>query len=205
MAATESLDRRDEAVTLWLDPVCPFSWNTARWLTAAADKAGFEIELRLMNLAVLNEGRQLPPPQQARMNDSQKVGRLMVALRDEVGMSALTRAYFAFGQLYFDRSAAIDDELVDHVVRTAGAHRTTAAALADASLDAAVRQSHELSQNALGDIGGSPLVTIGGRTVFGPVFASVPDPDRTLTVFNAVTALVLTPQFSQLERPRVHD
>ncbi|BBX47264.1 hypothetical protein GCM10009641_14630 [Mycobacterium cookii] len=204
MAGMESLDRRDDAVTLWLDPVCPFSWNTARWLTAAAEKVGFDIELRLMNLAILNEGRQLPPPQQARMDDSQKVGRLMAALRDEVGMVALAKAYFAFGELYFDRSAAIDDDLVDQVVKAVGARRTTAAALADASLDAAVRQAHQLSQNALGDIGGSPLITIGGRTIFGPVFSSVPDPDRTLTVFDAVTTLVLTPQFSQLQRPRTH-
>ncbi len=204
MAVMQTLDGRDEVVTLWLDPVCPFSWNTARWLTAASEKVGFDVELRLMNLAILNEGRQLPPPQQARMDDSQKVGRLMAALREEVGMVALAKAYFAFGEQYFDRSAVIDDHLVDQVVKSVGARRTTAAALTDASLDAAVRQAHELSQNALGDIGGSPLITIGGRTAFGPVFSSVPDPDRTLTVFDAVTALVLTPQFSQLQRPRTH-
>jgi predicted DsbA family dithiol-disulfide isomerase len=200
----QSLDRRLDAVTLWLGPVCPFSWNTARWLRAAAEKAGFEIDLRMMNLAVLNEGRQLPPPQQARMNDSRMVGRLMAALREELGAGALVTAYFTFGQHYFDRSAAVDDQLVGQVVQAVGAHRTTAAALADAALDVAVRQSHEASQNALGDIGGSPLITMGGRTVFGPVFSSVPDPDRTRTVFDTVTALVLTPQFHQLERPRTH-
>jgi predicted DsbA family dithiol-disulfide isomerase len=204
MTDMQSMDRRLEAVTLWLDPVCPFSWNTARWLRAAAEKAGFEIDLRMMNLAVLNEGRQLPSSQQARMNDSRKVGRLMAALREELGAGALVTAYFTFGQHYFDRSAAVDDQLVGQVVQAVGAHRTTAAALADAALDVAVRQSHEASQNALGDIGGSPLITMGGRTVFGPVFSSVPDPDRTLTVFDAVTALVLTPQFNQLERPRTH-
>jgi hypothetical protein len=98
----------------------------------------------------------------------------------------------------------VDDQLVDQVVAAVGAHRTTAAALADAALDAAVLQAHEASQNALGDTGGSPLITIGGRTVFGPVFSSVPDPDQTLTVFDAVAALVCTPQFNQLERPRTH-
>ncbi len=204
MTDMQASDRVHGAVTLWLDPVCPFSWNTARWLRSAAEKAGFEIDLRLMNLAVLNEGRQLPPPQQARMNDSRKVGRLMAALRDEAGPGALATAYFAFGQQYFDRSAAVDDQLVDQVAAAVGAHRTTAAALADAALDAAVLQSHEASQDALGGIGGSPLITIGGRTAFGPVFSSVPDPDQTLTVFDAVAALVLTPQFHQLERPRTH-
>ncbi len=193
-----------DAVTLWLDPVCPFSWNTARWLRAAADKVGFGLELRMMNLALLNEGRQLPPPQQSRMHDSRVVGRLMAAVRDDVGAGALAAAYFAFGQQYFDHSASLDDQLVALVVRAAGAPRITTAVLADATWDAAVRQSHEASQKALGDAGGSPLITIGGRTVFGPVFNAVPDPDRTVTVLDAVTALVLTPQFNQLERPRIH-
>ena len=156
-------------VTLWLDPVCPFSWNTARWLRAAADKAGFSLEIRPMNLAVLNEGRELPPPQQARMNDSRTVGRLMAALRDELGADAFSDAYFAFGQLYFDQSAPVDDDdLATSLLRSAGASRTTAAAMTDPSWDPAVRLAHKASQSALGDIGGSPLVTIGGHTVFGP-------------------------------------
>jgi 2-hydroxychromene-2-carboxylate isomerase len=191
-------------VTLWLDPVCPFSWNTARWLTAAADKAGFDIEWRLMNLATLNEGRELPPPQQARMHDSRKVGRLMVALRGELGADAMAKAYFAFGHRYFDQSAAVDDEPVGHVIAAAGAGHVTAAALSDASLDAAVKESHRASQAALGETAGSPLITIDGHTMFGPVFTSVPAPDATLAVLDAVATLVRTPQFSQLERPRNH-
>jgi hypothetical protein len=191
-------------VTLWLDPVCPFSWNTARWLAAAADKAGFDIDWRLMNLATLNEGRELPPPQQARMHDSRKIGRLMVALRGELGASAIAKAYFAFGHRYFDDSAAVDSELVQHVAGVVGARQVTAAALADASLDPAVLESHRASQKALGETGGSPLITIDGHTVFGPVLTTVPAPDKTLAVFDAVAALVLTPQFSQLHRPRNH-
>jgi hypothetical protein len=191
-------------VTLWLDPVCPFSWNTARWLTAAADKAGFDIDWRLMSLATLNEGRELPPPQQARMQDSRKVGRLMVALRGELGADAMAMAYFAFGHRYFDQSSALDDELVDHVAAAVGARHVTAAALADASLDAAVKESHRLSQEALRETGGSPLITIDGHTMFGPVFTSVPAPHATLAVLDAVATLVHTPQFSQLQRPRDH-
>jgi 2-hydroxychromene-2-carboxylate isomerase len=204
MSGRQAPDSAPNTVTLWLDPVCPFSWNTARWLKAAGDKAGFDIEWNLMNLAILNEGRELPAPQQARMNDSRQVGRLMAALRGELGASAVAVAYFAFGQQYFDHSSAVDAELVEHVVRAVGAPHTTAAALSDATLDAAVSQSHQASQEALGETGGSPLITIGGHTVFGPVLTSVPAPDKTLAVFDAVAALVLTPQFSQLQRPRVH-
>ena len=204
MIDREPLAGVDDVVTLWLDPVCPFSWNTARWLKDASDKSGFAIELRMMNLAVLNEGRELPPPQQARMNDSRNAGRLMAALHDELGASAFITAYFTFGRQYFDHSAPLDEKLVSTVVQAAGAHRTTATVLADSTWDAAVRLAHEASQTALGDIGGSPLITIGGHTVFGPVFSAVPDPDRTLTVFEAVTALVNTSEFHQLQRPRNH-
>lgn len=203
MIDKEPLAGVDDVVTLWLDPVCPFSWNTARWLMDAADKVGFSLELRLMNLAVLNEGRQLPPPQESHMRDSRKAGRLMAAVRDGAA-DALVAAYFAFGQLYFDQSASVDGRLVAQVARAAGMPRITAAVLDDATWDAAVRQSHEASQQALGDVGGSPLVTIGGHTVFGPVLNAVPDADRTVAVFEAVTALVATPQFSQLQRPRIH-
>lgn len=204
MTDAGTIDRGQTAVTLWLDPVCPFSWNTARWLKAAADEAGFAIDWQLMNLALLNDGRELPPPQRARMTDSQRVGRLMAALREELGQDAIATAYFAFGEEYFDRSRALGDEIVEHVLRAVGARRTTAAAVCDTELDAVVSRCHQASQDALGETGGSPLITIDGHTAFGPVFTSVPTADRTLAVFDAVKSLVLTPQFSQLHRPRAH-
>jgi DSBA-like thioredoxin domain len=191
-------------VTLWLDPVCPFSWNTARWLAAAADEAGFHIDWRLMSLAILNAGRELPPPEQAHMRDSRQVGRLMVALRGELGADAMAKAYFAFGQRFFDQSAALDDGLVDQVAAAVGARHVTVAALTDASLDATVRESHEASQEALGETSGSPLITIDDHTMFGPVLTAVPAPDATLAVLDAVVTLIRTPQFSQLQRPRNH-
>lgn len=192
------------AIALWLDPVCPFSWNTARWLASAVDPAGQAFDVRMMSLAILNEGRDLPAPQQARINDSRRVGRLMVAVSEEIGPQALPAAYFAFAELYFDRSMQVDHRLAERVLHAVGAERTTAAALDETSLDGAVAKSHQGSQNALGDTAGSPLLSIDGRTVFGPVLTSVPDPVKGLGLLDAVSALVGAPEFSELSRPREH-
>jgi hypothetical protein len=120
-------------VTLWLDPVCPYSWNTARWLCAVAEKTGLVIDWQLMSLAVLNEGRELPPAQQARMRDSLRVGRLMAAIAREHGTAGWTAAYFAFGERYFDRSEPVSADLVAHVLMAVGIGGATAAAVSDAS------------------------------------------------------------------------
>jgi 2-hydroxychromene-2-carboxylate isomerase len=204
MTGTLTTDGAETTVTLWLDPVCPFSWNTARWLAGLANETGFDIDWQLINLAILNEGRQLAPPQKSRMSDSRQVGRLMLAIRGELGASGMAAAYFAFGEHYFDQSAPVDNRLVEHVLSAVGAQETTAAALSDTSLDALVLQSHQASQKALGETGGSPMLTIGGHTFFGPVLTSLPAPNAALALFDAVAALAVTPQFSQLQRPRTH-
>jgi 2-hydroxychromene-2-carboxylate isomerase len=190
------------AVTMWSDPVCPFSWNTARWLDEVAGKAGFDIDWQLMNLAVLNEGRQLPPPQQARMRDSQQIGRLMVAIHGERGATAMATAYRAFGERYFEHSEPVDNGLAEHVLTIAGARDTTAAALSDASLDETVRDWHQRSQDALGETGGSPIVQIDGQAFFGPVLTAPPESTTALALFEAVATLAATDQFTQLQRPR---
>lgn len=189
-------------VTVWFDPVCPYSWNTARWLRDAATTVGFDIEWRLTNLAILNEGRELPPPQQARMNDSRRIGRLMAAVHRDKGSAGLGTAYFAFGQRYFDQSAAVDDDLADHVLTAVGGGETTRDALTDTSLDHLVRQSHDAGQSALGEQGGSPILSIDGHALFGPVLTALPAADTTVALFGAVATLAATTPFTQLQRPR---
>jgi 2-hydroxychromene-2-carboxylate isomerase len=195
-------DQPEPKVTLWLDPVCPFSWNTARWLRAVAENAGLAVDWRLMSLAVLNEGRELPQAQQARMRDSQQVGRLMTAIAREQGTAGWVAAYFAFGERYFDRSEALDANLVAHVLMTVGARGAVAAAVSDASLDELVRQQHQAGQEALGETGGSPILRIGEHAFFGPVLTAPPEAEAATALFDAVATLAATPQFAQLQRPR---
>lgn len=194
--------RAGSEVTLWLDPVCPFSWNTARWLRAVAEKTGSAVDWRLMSLAVLNEGRELPPPQQARMRDSRRVGRLMAAIARERGVAGWTAAYFAFGERYFDRSEPLDEGLIGHLLSAAGARDTTAAAIADESWDESVRRGHQAAQDALGETGGSPILRIDGHAFFGPVLTALPEVQDTVALFDAVATLAAIPQFAQLQRPR---
>ncbi|GAB1813516.1 mycothiol-dependent nitroreductase Rv2466c family protein [Mycobacterium sp. MUNTM1] len=201
MSSTES-DRTDPTVTLWLDPVCPFSWNTARWLRAVAETTGLVIDWQLMSLAVLNEGRELPPAQQARMRDSQQIGRLMAAVAREHGVAGWAAAYFAFGERYFDRSEPVSANLVAQLLMAAGARGATASAVSDASLDDVVRAQHQAGQQALGETGGSPILRIGEHTFFGPVLKALPDAQAATAVFDAVATLAATPQFAQLQRPR---
>ncbi|MUL65470.1 hypothetical protein BOO86_13410 [Mycobacterium sp. CBMA 234] len=191
-------------MTLWLDPVCPFTWNTARWLQAAAEAGGAAIDWRLLNLAVLNEGRELPAAQQARMGDSRRIGRLMTAIRRDLGVDALVTAYFTFGEAYFDQSAPVDRELADKVMAAVGASQITPAVLDDDTLDGVVAQSHQAAQDAYGATGGSPLLTINGHTFFGPVFTELPALESVATDFAALVTLTAMPQFTQIERPRVH-
>ncbi|WP_343601150.1 hypothetical protein [Mycobacterium sp.] len=190
-------------VTMWFDPVCPFSWNTAQWLNAAAGELRFDVDWRLMNLAVLNQGRELPPAQQARMHDSRHIGRLMAGIHREHGSAGLGAAYFAFGKRYFDRGAGVDDQLVEHVLAAVAAPGTWFAALGDAALDELVRSSHQAGQDALGETGGSPIVRIAGNTFFGPVLTAVPGVDVTAAMFHAIATLGGIAQFVQLQRPRV--
>lgn len=204
MTTTQTTESARAEVGLWLDPVCPFSWNTARWLAGVAEDAGFDIEWHLMSLAVLNDGRELPPVQQARMDDSRRIGRLMAAVRAELGAPALQAAYFAFAERYFEDGAEVDDQLAGLVLDAAGADTTTIASMTDTHLDDVVRQLHQASQDALGEAGGSPMVTIDGRTFFGPVLTSLPERAAGRKLFDAVAIVAATPEFSQLQRPRAH-
>ena len=191
-----------DEVTIWLDPVCPYSWTTARWLRAVADKEAFGLRWELMSLAVLNEGRELPPPQAERIRASRDVGRLFASLGQALDNDGMWSAYLAFGEGFFERGAPFDDSLVGEVRRASAAAGPHEQSLSDESLDAAVRASHERGQQALGDSGGSPIVRVGASAFFGPVLTSLPGEAAGLELYQALATLAAIPEFSQRQRPR---
>jgi len=47
-------------LTFYFDPVCPWTWNTSRWLVDIAEHLGLAVDWRPLSLAVLNAGREVP-------------------------------------------------------------------------------------------------------------------------------------------------
>lgn len=206
MAHLSRTEGVDSSLTIWFDPVCPFTWNTARWLQSVAVDGGLAIDWQLMSLAVLNEGQEQTPQQQDHMHDSRQIGRLLAAIDHQHGTEKMVAAYFAFGQRYFDGGQSIDDALIREVCAVAGSGDMADAVPSDQTYDDpyddAVRRSHQAGQDTLGETGGSPIVRINDRTFFGPVLTDPPAPQVAQTLFDAVAVLAAVPQFSQLKRPQ---
>lgn len=193
------------AIDLYLDPVCPFSWVTSRWLLDAADKTGRPVVLRQMSLAVLNEGEDADEAHQRMFERSRRLGRLFAAVTDRHGPEAFARLYEPIGTRLHVEKEEVTRGFVADVLSDLGLEDSLSNALDenkyDSKYDEAVRRAHAASQDALGDEAGSPIIAIDGRAFFGPVLTDLPEPDDGVVLLDAVVSAAGVPAFAVLQRP----
>ncbi|OBI04009.1 disulfide bond formation protein DsbA [Mycobacterium scrofulaceum] len=188
-------------VDLYLDPVCPFSWVTARWLLDAGRATGTPVTLRQMSLAVLNAGQETEGKQQRMMERSTRLGRLFAAAVGERGPDAFAGLYDSIGR----RIHVDGEDLTATAIREALAENGLAQRLAetqdDAGLDEAVKRAHQASQDALGDEAGSPIIAVDGRAFSGPVLTRTLKTADGVRLLQAVLTIATVPEFAALQRP----
>lgn len=141
------------AIDLYLDPVCPFSWVTSRWLLDAADKTGRPVVLRQMSLAILNEGEDADEAHQRMFERSRRLGRLFAAVTDRHGPEAFARLYEPIGTRLHVEKEEVTPGFVADVLSDLGLEDSLSKALDepehDSKYDDAVRRAHAASQDAL--------------------------------------------------------
>ncbi|MEV3965056.1 disulfide bond formation protein DsbA [Nocardia sp. NPDC050193] len=189
-------------IALYVDPVCPFAWVTARWLlTSAGDR--HTVTLEQLSLAVLNEG--LSPDdarQRAMLTRSQRIGRVFAAAVQLAGPGAFAPLYLSTGTRLHPRDPDLDDETaIADALTEAGLDRALTGALDDPAYDADVAAAHHASQRALGGPGGSPIITVDGRGFAGPVLTAPPAPNRATQLLDALVTVATAPEFAALQRP----
>lgn len=188
-------------VDLYLDPICPFSWVTARWLLDAAQSAHTAVTLRQMSLAVLNEGEDGDDKKQRMMDRSRRLGRLFAAAVGERGADAFAGLYDSIGRRIHVRRDELTPALIHDALAENGLPESLADALDDTGLDEAVRRAHQASQDALGDKAGSPIIAVDGRAFSGPVLTRTPSKEDGARLLDAVLTMASVAEFAALQRP----
>lgn len=183
----------------WLDPACPYTWVTARWLNEVTKVRPVTIRYRVMSLSVLNEGRDDDP-------EGDPEGYLWVPVRVCAAVQG-RHGHEALGRFYIElwnRDHATGDWLGDmaDALERAGLPRDLAHA--GPEYDDAVRASHAEAMRELGSHVGTPIIattTPGGRRVafFGPVISTVPTGAAAGDLWDGTLLVAGTPGFHELK------
>lgn len=188
---------------MWFDAGCPFTWRTSRWLRAVASRRGATVDWRIMSLAILNEGKEIPEQFRALLGWSLGTQRLLLATREKHGSDAVDRLYTAIGTRRHDQGADPDRSLLVDSLAEAGLPADLIDAADDEGLTEALRASHKEGQERVGAESGSPIVALGdGPGFFGPVVVPIPEGEAGDRLFDALALLSTVPEFSELKRSR---
>jgi hypothetical protein len=188
-------------IDLYVDPVCPFSWVTARWLLDAARTTHVPVRLRQMSLAVLNEGSDADAQHKPMIERSRQLGRLSAAVTEHCGPEAFSRLYDAVGTRLHVRGDEMTPDVIAEVLADNGFDRSLSQAVDDSRYDEAIRRAHEASQQVLGDNAGSPIIAVDGRAFFGPVLTEMPSQEDGVRLLEAMLTAARIPGFAVLQRP----
>lgn len=186
----------------WFDPACPWAWLTSRWILQAASVRDLDLHWHVMSLAVLNEGREMPPDYRRSMDRAWGPVRVLVAASQLHGEDVLLPLYNAIGRRFHLEKADRNTE----TVRDALAEVELPADLADAATSTAyddeLRASHEDGISRVGLDVGTPVISVEGVSFFGPVLTPAPKGEAAGRLWDGVLLCAQTDGFFELKRSR---
>lgn len=190
-------------VDFWLDPACPLTRHTARWITSIADDVPLEVRWRVMSLSVLNEHRDDDP--EGDPNGYLWIpARVAAAVQTEHGHVALGAFYDAL----WTEPDGSEREWIGDI--TEALHRSgLPAELADAGAatvyDDALRASHHDGVDRIDAEIGTPILAVttpdGDQwAFFGPVVSTVPTPAAALRLWEGTLLVTSIAAFREIKR-----
>ena len=201
----------------FLDPMCPFAWQTSVWLRRVAELRSLRVGWRFISLRMLNEElahAELSPARRAAYLAGTRVLRLAAAAREVGGNDAVASIYEQWGRaLWYAERAGRDfgaarTEILDAIdlgdlLEGADVSRDLVSAADDERLDDVLRAETLLALDRAGTELGTPIITFdaadGGRSFFGPVISTALTDDESLELYDAVVTLSRLGSFAELK------
>lgn len=191
-----------KSAQFWFDPLCPWAWMTSRWMSEVEKVRPVDVTWRVMSLAVLNEGKDLPEQYKALMDKAWGPVRVVIAASELHGDKHVKPLYDAMGtrlhpQGWTDYEAVIADSLEE-----VGLPADLAGYATSTEYDQALRASHDAGISLVGQDVGTPVVAFDGVAFFGPVVTPAPKGEAAGRLWDGAVLVAGTPGFYELKRTR---
>ena len=193
-------------VDFWFDPICPWAWIASRWMHEVEKVRPVTTAWHVMSLSVLNEGKEdMPEQYRELLRTGWGPVRVCIAAEQEHGSQVLGPLYTALGTRFHHDKAPRDRDTISAALAEAGLPPGLADAMDSTDFDAAVRASHADGIDRVGYDVGTPVISVNGTSVFGPVVSPIPRGEAAARLWDGLLLIAGTDGFFELKRSRTRD
>ena len=190
-------------VDFWFDPLCPWAWITSRWMLEVQQVRPVQVHWHVMSLAVLNEGKtDMPERYVELMKQAWGPVRVAIAAEQRFGPEVLGPLYTALGTRFHQEKLPRDRATVEAALAEAGLPADLADAMESTEYDEALRASHAAGIERVGYEVGTPILSMNGTSIFGPVVTPIPRGEAAAKLWDGVNLVTQTDGFFELKRSR---
>jgi protein-disulfide isomerase-like protein with CxxC motif len=191
-------------VDFWFDPICPWAWIASRWMHEVEQVRPVKTHWHVMSLSVLNEGKEdLPEQYRELLDNGWGPVRVCIAAEQEHGAQVLGPLYTALGTRFHNNDESPQDRaVIEAALAEAGLPPGLADAADSTDFDEALRASHKEGIERVGYDVGTPIISVNGMSVFGPVISPIPRGEAAAKLWDGVLLIAGTDGFFELKRSR---